>query len=155
VPSNDPGKFNLQIDGGTKAPDVGDGGTTGKQTVTVGDHTVGETQGTNTLLSDYVTTIGGACAADGKVTLAAGDDKTCTITNTLKTYKVIVIVCQENGPALYASSVAYDGSLTTENTISTAPAPATVASLCGIGSADLSGIPRGTHTATVTIPSSP
>ena len=34
-PSDDPGKFNLQIDDQTDAPDVGDGGTTGQVVVRV------------------------------------------------------------------------------------------------------------------------
>src|SRR5207247_6005409 len=33
-------------------------------------------------LRDYQTAIGGDCAANGSVTLAAGDSKICTITNT-------------------------------------------------------------------------
>ena len=37
-----------------------------------------------TSLSDYVTTIGGQCNADGTVSLAPGESKTCTITNTRK-----------------------------------------------------------------------
>ncbi|HEX6717307.1 MAG TPA: hypothetical protein VF088_09350 [Pyrinomonadaceae bacterium] len=84
VPSNDVGLFNLQIDGVTQAANVGDGGTTGAQFVTIGSHTVGETAGTGTSLGDYSTVIGGDCAANGSVTLAAGDNKTCTITNTRK-----------------------------------------------------------------------
>ena len=35
--------FNLQIDGVTKAVNVGNGGSTGPQVVSVGSHTVGET----------------------------------------------------------------------------------------------------------------
>jgi hypothetical protein len=82
VPSGDPGKFNLQIDGTTVASDVGDGGTSGAQAVAVGSHTVSATAGTGTSLSDYTVGVGGSCAADGTVTLAAGDVKTCTITST-------------------------------------------------------------------------
>jgi len=82
VPSNDTGKFNLQIDGVTEASDVGDGGSTGAKVVSIGAHTVGETAGTGTSLGDYTTVIGGDCDASGNVTLAAGANKTCTITNT-------------------------------------------------------------------------
>lgn len=84
-PSNDPGKFNLLIDSNTGATNVGDGGTTGAQTVSIGSHTVSETAGTATTLSDYTAVIGGNCASDGSITLAAGDNKTCTITNTRNT----------------------------------------------------------------------
>lgn len=45
-------------------------------TTTVGEHTVSETTD-----SGYTAVIGGDCAADGTITLALGDIKTCTITN--------------------------------------------------------------------------
>jgi hypothetical protein len=42
-------------------------------------------------LADYLTpVIGGDCAADGSVTLAAGDNKVCTITNTKKANITII-----------------------------------------------------------------
>src|SRR6185436_12243717 len=49
--------------------------------------------------------IGGACAADGSVSLAPGDNKTCTITNTRKT-KLVVIkhVINDNGGSASASA---------------------------------------------------
>ena len=55
IPSGDPGKFNLQIDGTTdaNAANVGDGGSTGEETVNTGNHTVGEAAGTSTSLGDY------------------------------------------------------------------------------------------------------
>ena len=37
----------------TDATDVGDGGSTGEETLNTGDHTVGETAGTDTDLADY------------------------------------------------------------------------------------------------------
>jgi hypothetical protein len=85
-PPNDPGLFNLQIDGvtaGTGA-NVGDSGTTGAVQVTAGPHTVGETAGTATSLANYTSVIGGDCLPNGSVTVADGDDKTCTITNSRK-----------------------------------------------------------------------
>lgn len=45
-------------------------------TTTIGLHTVSETTA-----SGYTSTIGGHCAANGTITLALGDVKTCTITN--------------------------------------------------------------------------
>src|SRR5262249_11044646 len=51
---------------------------------TVGPHTVGETAGTGTSLAAYTEEIGGDCAADGTVTLKAGESATCTITNVAK-----------------------------------------------------------------------
>jgi uncharacterized repeat protein (TIGR01451 family) len=82
-PTTDTGKFNLLIDGVVKASNVGNNGTTGAVTLNAGLHTVSETAGTGTSLSKYVTVIGGDCAANGTITLAVGDVKTCTITNSL------------------------------------------------------------------------
>lgn len=86
--------FDLLIDGNVVAAGVGDGGSTGKTAVSVGNHSVGET-GAN--LSNYNTAI--ACVLDGTNTVVAsgsgtsladvpvnaGDDVICTITNTHKT----------------------------------------------------------------------
>lgn len=91
LPGDDTGLFNLQIDGTTHAADVGDNGTTGPIAVNAGAvHTVSETAGTGTSLSDYVSTIGGDCAADGTVSLALAENKTCTITNVRRGSIVIV-----------------------------------------------------------------
>lgn len=90
VPSNDPGLFNLKIDGTTYASNVGDSGTTGAQTVTTGAHVVSETAGTSTDLSNYTTVISGNCDTSGNVTVGSGESKTCTITNTRKTGSVKV-----------------------------------------------------------------
>src|SRR5215213_2420111 len=92
VPDTDGGLFNLRIDGvtaGTGA-NAGDGGTTGFVPVNAGNHTVSETAGTNTTLSDYTAVIGGDCAANGAVSLALAQNKTCTITNTKKGMAQIV-----------------------------------------------------------------
>ena len=56
APATDAGKFNLLIDGQAKATNVGDGGTTGVQTVLPGTHTVGEAAGTATDLANYDST---------------------------------------------------------------------------------------------------
>ena len=95
VPTSDTGKFNLRIDGsnaGTGA-DASCGGTTGAVEVTIGAHTVSETAGTGTNLGDYASLIGGDCAADGTVSLAAGQNKVCTITNTKKATLTVNKVC--------------------------------------------------------------
>ena len=94
-PNDDPGLFNLQIDGVTKAANVGDGGTTGDQVVNTGSHTVGETAGTDTDLGDYTKSIvckandgTGQTVAEGQgpgpleVTVTDGSDIVCVITNT-------------------------------------------------------------------------
>jgi hypothetical protein len=77
----DAGLFNLQIDGVTKAFNVGNGGSTGLQVVSVGDHTVSETPGVGTNKDRYHVVIGGDCAANGIVSVALGDRQMCTITN--------------------------------------------------------------------------
>jgi hypothetical protein len=92
VPATDGGKFNLLIDGQAKATDVGDGGTTGVQTVLPGTHTVGESAGTGTDLADYdasTSCVDKAHAAkpadtDGSLAVAKGDQWECVITNARK-----------------------------------------------------------------------
>jgi hypothetical protein len=92
VPATDGGKFNLLIDGQAKATDVGDGGTTGAQTVLPGTHTVGEAAGTATDLSNYDSSTSCVDKAhtatpadtDGSLAVANGDQWECVITNTRK-----------------------------------------------------------------------
>jgi hypothetical protein len=105
VPSNDSGKFNLKIDGTTFATDVGDTGSTGAQFVSIGAHTASEAAGTGTNLTDYTSVIGGDCAANGSVTLAAGNNKTCTITNTKK--GLAKVIKTFNGGALGVNSFTF------------------------------------------------
>jgi N-acetylneuraminic acid mutarotase/glucose/arabinose dehydrogenase len=81
VPSGDTGRFDLRVDDVTKAAGVGDGGTTGPLTLAAGRHTVSEAAAAGTNLADYTRSFSGDCGPDGTVTLTAGDDKTCTITN--------------------------------------------------------------------------
>ena len=106
-PSTDGGLFNLQIDGTTDgdATDVGDGGSTGEETLNTGDHTVGETAGTDTDLADYQKSIeckddngAGAVVASttgddaGPLTVSVTTDSdiVCVITNTRETGKLEV-----------------------------------------------------------------
>ncbi len=82
-PATDSGKFYLKI--GSQIFDTSCGGTTGPQQVTAGQaYVVGETAGIGTDLADYTSAISGDCASNGSITLAAGENKTCTITNTKK-----------------------------------------------------------------------
>lgn len=97
-PAGDTGKFNLQIDGINKTTDTICGGwTNGPIEVTIGSHTVGETGSSGTDLSSYSSVISGDCDSNGSVSLAAGENKSCTITNT-KLGKIIVkkVTDQEN-----------------------------------------------------------
>lgn len=79
-PFGDPGTINLQIDGVSYANDVRVSGTTGTQALLVGTHAVGWQAQGGTDPSSYVTVFGGDCDAQGKVSLAVGDNKTCTVT---------------------------------------------------------------------------
>src|SRR2546428_13142554 len=81
-PTTDPGKFNLEIDGVSKATDAACGTGTSAVQVSAGSHTVGETAGSGTNLSNYTSAISGDCASNGAITLAAGQNATCIITNT-------------------------------------------------------------------------
>jgi hypothetical protein len=92
VPEYDSGRFNLRIDGTTRAANVGNLGTTGKITVSTGTHSVSETAGTNALLSRYSTRISCSNGASGlgtslSIVVNGGDDIVCTITNTRKLIK--------------------------------------------------------------------
>ena len=103
-PSNDPGKFNLQIDGTTLATEVGDGGDSGQQVVTVANHTIGETAGTDTSLANYSSSVvckdvhgtGSVVNTTGTnpwtLAVADGKDILCTITNTRINNASITIV---------------------------------------------------------------
>jgi hypothetical protein len=93
VPPSDPGLFNLRIDGTTHAADAPCGGSTPAVVLNPGSHTVSETAGTGTNLANYTTTIGGDCAGNGSITLAYGDVKTCTITNTRVATLTVNKVC--------------------------------------------------------------
>jgi hypothetical protein len=92
APATDGGKFNLLIDGTAKATNVGDGGTTGVQTVLPGAHTVGEAAGTGTDLANYDSSLscvdtahpGDPADNDGTVQVDKGDAWECVITNTRK-----------------------------------------------------------------------
>jgi uncharacterized cupredoxin-like copper-binding protein/plastocyanin len=117
LPGDDTGLFNLQIDGFTQAANVGDNGTTGAVAVNAGVvHTIGETAGTGTSLSDYVSTISGDCNPDGTVSLALAENKTCTITNVRRGSIVIVKnTLGGDGTFDFTSSTLGDFSLTTSS----------------------------------------
>ena len=87
VPSSATGTFRLMIDGATAGTggNVANGGTTGAVVVEATPHVVTEAASPGTNLADYIAVFGGDCNLTGHVTLAAGEVKACTITNTLKT----------------------------------------------------------------------
>jgi hypothetical protein len=82
VPSDDPGRFDLQIDGTTWLPDAINGGTTGPQEVLPPTATVGELAGTDTSLADYSSSIlcydqVGRCS--GNAELHCSNDVVCGV----------------------------------------------------------------------------
>jgi hypothetical protein len=81
------GDFPLFVDGNGVASGV-------QTTVSAGPHTVSETPDPT-----YTAVIGGDCGTDGSITLAAGDVKSCTITNTFKAPKLTVtkVVLNDHG----------------------------------------------------------
>lgn len=79
-PSDDPGTFDLTVDGTTVASVIGNGGSGSKQ-VDPGQHSIGEIAHSPTSLANYTVTYSANCA-DGVVTVTAGQNITCTITNT-------------------------------------------------------------------------
>jgi hypothetical protein len=87
-PSNDSGVFTLKVGDTTVAPNVGNNGTGSVSGLTAGNYIVSEVAGTNTSLSDYDSTV--TCTNDATgttsttVNLAAGQNVTCTFTNTRK-----------------------------------------------------------------------
>ncbi len=129
VPNSDTGRFDLKIDGTTYATNVGDGGTTGTQIVTVNPqtptHTVLEQADSSTSLTslgNYTTsvvckdlhgtgqTVGssnptGTSTRQLSVTVAEDSDVVCTFTNTRATGSITVTkqVTNDNGGKAAAS----------------------------------------------------
>jgi Right handed beta helix region/Prealbumin-like fold domain len=95
-PAGDPGSFNLQVNGSTLGTPA-NCGQSRSATLTPGTYSVSETGAGTTNLADYDSTIGGACASDGSVTLSAGQSATCTITNMRKATLTIHKSCQPVG----------------------------------------------------------
>jgi uncharacterized repeat protein (TIGR01451 family) len=105
VPSTDPGRFDLKIDGVTHKANAGDSDTTTAQTVTLGAaHTITETGGSvpSTNLADYTSTY--SCTKNGQPSLsgsgtsiavaaallASSDALRCTFTNTRHTTLTVI-----------------------------------------------------------------
>ena len=98
LPANDPGRFDLKIDGNIEgsASEVGDGGTTGTIAVPSGKHAVSESASSSTSLDDYRVQIvcrggggDGDVVAEGSgasldVKVSKGAAIVCTITNEAK-----------------------------------------------------------------------
>jgi len=103
LPSDNPGRFNLLIDDSIKAAAIGDGGTTGEQIVSAGQHSVSETTVPGTSLADYNTSVecrdangtGSVVASQANnsplsLMVPAGSDIVCTITNERQTGTIYI-----------------------------------------------------------------
>jgi hypothetical protein len=79
VPADVSARFNLNLDD-TVFPGMRCGDSTGPVVTSTGTHSVGETA-VNAQPGRFRTTIGGDCAPNGAITLAAGQQATCIVTN--------------------------------------------------------------------------
>ncbi len=142
APTSDFGTFNLTIDGDIHKAAASHNGTTGFIDVSVGTHTVGETIASGTL-SNYVATIGGDCASDGTVTLAAGETKECTITNT-RIAKLIVVKNTVGGNATFTFT-------TTSPPPTPLPGSFNITTNSGAGTRTFSSLLAGTYSVAETV----
>lgn len=94
APADDPGTFDLSIDGTVRTAGAGNGGTTGAITVVTGDHTIGEAAAGAVPLSEYTSTTSCVNTAfnnavvpvsQGSVNVGHAAAVVCTITNTRRT----------------------------------------------------------------------
>ena len=116
-PSDDPGLFDLTIAGVATATDVGDGGSTGPQTVPTGSYDLSEAAGSGTDLADYGTTFactGNATAATGSGTawsVEVAEDETvvCTFTNTRASGSVTIKKVTDPSPDPTGTSFTFSG----------------------------------------------
>ncbi len=149
-PSSDSGLFNLQVNGNTKATNIGNGGDTGKIGVTAGSNSIGETSGTDTSLSNYTSAV--SCVISETQTpvsvtgtnpwtlnAAFDQDILCTITNTVQNAHLTLVktITNDNGGA--AAATDWTLTATGPNTISGATGSTNVTNASvGIGTYTLS-----------------
>jgi hypothetical protein len=81
VPGNDPGKFDLLVDGMVRLAGARGNDTTGPILLQPGTHTVSESASAGTVGSEYSSRFQGACGPNGMITLSPGDNKICTVIN--------------------------------------------------------------------------
>jgi uncharacterized repeat protein (TIGR01451 family) len=116
LPASDPGRFDLRIDGATKAAGVGNGGSTGKVVVQPGQHTVGEAAASGTDVGEYGASV--SCVAgstqlakvDGpsaSLDIPEGTNAVCTITNTRKPINLSITKADAPDPATLGGTITY------------------------------------------------
>lgn len=119
-PATDPGKFNLQIDGGNIVINTGNSGTSNAQVVNTGKHTVREVAGNATKLANYTTSIdcrnGGGSgnrvastsnAGPLTVPVGDGDNIVCTFTNTKLPSKLQISKTDKGALATPGNNLSY------------------------------------------------
>jgi hypothetical protein len=100
-PTTDSGTFRLKIDGSPVTDCLGATSSAAIQ-VSINSHTVSEEACGGTSLADYTVVIDGDCDAGGNVTVAAGENKTCTITNSRKpTLEVRKVLSPDTDPGKF------------------------------------------------------
>ena len=82
APTNDPGHFNLLVDGMVRATAAGNGGSTGTLSTAPGTHTVSVTGTSGTSVANYGLQFGGNCSAGGIVQISSVQHAACTVTAT-------------------------------------------------------------------------
>ena len=105
LPANDPGLFDLLIDGQVEQEDVGDGGTTESVMVWAGEHEISEGAGTGTSMENYTSAYSCSNGQSGQgtavddINIEAGEAVVCTFTNTRDkgTITVVKEVTNDNG----------------------------------------------------------
>ncbi|MEI6462338.1 MAG: hypothetical protein WCO33_01555 [bacterium] len=97
LPSNDTGKFNIYVDGGLVKSDAVCGDVIGPVTLSIGEHIISESDGTDTNINDYISpsspSISGTSCTNSsgvlKANLSAGSNVVCNVVNT-KNAKITV-----------------------------------------------------------------
>ena len=110
-------------------------------TVAPGDYAVSETGGP----TGYTEAISGDCGTDGSITLAAGDNKTCTITNTAQPAETLGNI------TITKTWVGLNGETTGPDAVFTATGPGTsgfTLSSTGTDSQSFAGVASGSYTFT-------
>ncbi len=93
IPSIDPGKFNVSLNGSVIASTVSNT-TIGPITLPVtSTQQISETASTGTTGANYTVSIGGDCEANGTVHFSVLHPATCTITNVNRDYRACTITC--------------------------------------------------------------
>ncbi len=101
IEGGDGSVFDLSVDATKVLDDAGDGAAD-ERTYAPGNHVISETFGDGSAIgSDWTAVFSGDCAADGHVSLAYGDAKTCTITNKRKPKLTVVKVIEGGNGAAF------------------------------------------------------